>query len=208
MRKPRSTYRSCSDLPLHNFIQVLIHDKKEMLYNRPNKAWYKSADLQSIWDDIFLEYIEESGDSKSKGMLQLLMDISVISNKLEIIQNCVTLLSNVSDVKDYQPTINVLKTFGFRYQFTNETLYHDLNKTVKSARSLIIQRDQLKSQLSDVNKNESEKATEKDYFVHLANISESIGFAINPKETTVMQYIGYLSRFNLKIEQNERTVNT
>lgn len=208
MRKPRSTYKSCSDLPLHNFIQVLIHDKKEMLYNRPNKAWYKSADLQKIWDDIFLEYIEESGDSKSKGMLQLLMDISVISNKLEIIQNCVTLLSNVSDVKDYQPTINVLKTFGFRYQFTNETLYSDLNRTVKSARSLIIQRDQLKSQLSDVNKNESEKATEKDFSVHLANLSESIGFAIKSKEITVMEYIGYLKVYNLKIEQNERTVNT
>lgn len=205
MRKPRSTYKSCSDLPLYNFIQILVHDNKEMLYNRPNKAWYKQADLQQIWDDIFLEYIEESGDSKSQGILQLLMDINVISNKLDIIQNCIKLLASVTDVSEYQPTIGILKTFGFRYEYSNESLISDLNRVVKSSRSLIIQRDQFKSQLEDLNKNESGKATEKDYFVHLANLSESLGFAINPKETTVMQYIGYVSMYNLKIEQNERT---
>lgn len=202
MRKSRSTYKSCSDLPLYNFIQVLVNDDKEMLYNRPNKAWYKQADLDAIWDKIFLEYIEESGDSRSKTVLELMKDISVVSNKLNIIQNCINLLASITDVKDYQPTIETLRKYGFRYEFSNETLVNDLNKVVKSARQLIIKREELNNELSAINKTEESKATEKDFYVHLANISEHF---INPKETTVMQYIGYLTKFNQKIEQNERT---
>lgn len=207
MRTIRPTFKSCSDLPLHNFIQILIHDDKSWLYSRPNKAWYKPADLINLWDEIFLEYIELSNDDRSRAVLELQKEIETLSNKLLIIQQSVTLLSNIDDVAGYLPTIAILKTYGFNYQFTNETLINDLRKTVKSAKQIIILRDQFKSELNEINKNEQEKATEKDFYVHLANISETMGFAVDPKNTTVMQYIGYLDRFNVKIK-HERTANT
>lgn len=206
MRKARSTYKSCSDLPLYNFIQILVYDDKNLLYNRPKKPWHKAADLDSIWDSIFMQYIEESKDDRSKAVLELMKEISFISNKLEIIQQCVNLLANVPSVDGYEKTISILKTYGFQYQFTNETIIKDLQRTVKSAKQIIIERDQLKTQLSEINKNEQERATEKDFSVHLANISSALHLTIDPKSTTVMQYIGYLEVFNAKV--NERTANT
>lgn len=207
MRTDRPTFKSCSDLPLEIFIQILVHDDKSLLYSRPNKPWYKPVYLQELWDSIFMEYIELSNDDRSKAILELQKEIATLSHKLFIIQQSVTLLSQIQDVSGYQLTIGILKTYGFNYKFTNETLINDLRKTVKSAKQLIIKRDQFKSELEDINKNEQEKATEKDFYVHLANISEAMGFAVDPKNTTVMQYIGYLDRFNVKIK-HERTANT
>lgn len=207
MRKPRSTYKSCSDLPLYNFIQILVHDNKELLYNRPNKAWYKSADLETIWDGIFMEYIELCEDKRSKAVLELMKEITIVNNKIEITQNCINLLSRINDVEDYQPAINILRSYGFMYSFKNESLLEDLQKTAKSAKILIFERDELRAQLNEINKNDQEKATEKDFSVHLANIESTTNITIRPKEHTVMDYIGFLQVFNVKMN-HERTVNT
>src|SRR6478736_5037048 len=145
MRTSRPTFKSCSDLPLEIFIQILVHDDKTLIYSRPNKPWYKPVDLQELWDSIFLEYIELSNDDRSRAVLELQKEIATLSHKLFIIQEAVTLLSQIEDVAGYQPTISILKTYGFNYQFKNETLINDLRKTVKSAKQLIIKRDQFKS---------------------------------------------------------------
>lgn len=207
MRKKRSTYKSCSDLLLYNFIQILVHDNKELLYNRPNKAWYKAADLETIWDGIFMEYIELCEDKRSKAVLELMKEITIVNNKIEITQNCINLLSRINDVEDYQPAINILRSYGFMYSFNNESLLEDLQKTAKSAKRLIFERDELRAQLNEINKNDQEKATEKDFSVHLANIESTTNITIRPKEHTVMDYIGFLQVFNVKMN-HERTVNT
>lgn len=203
MLKIRQTYTSCSTLPLSVFIQVLINNRTDLLYTDKKTAWNKPADLGAIWDALFLEYTELSNDTRSIHVLSLMRDIAVINGKLTIIQNIVMLLATEPDLKDFQKSINILKTYGYRYNYSPETLINDLQRVVSSAKTLVIERDELQSDLNKLNENDTEKANEKDFYVNLANLSEIVGFAINPNDTTVMQYCGYLEIQRLKSKSNE-----
>lgn len=206
-RKIRKTYQSCSDLPLNVFINILVDDKKELLYIEPKTAWNKPADLSEIWDKIFIEYTELSNDDRSVLVLNLMRNISVLENKIFIIQNALLLLSTVTDLNQYQDSVNILRTYGFHYQFTENSLLDDLKRCASAAKKFVIEKQELKQQLEKLNNSEQEKATQKDFYVHLANLSQSVGFAIKT-DITVMEYCGYLEIHRLQSKSDERGVNT
>lgn len=202
---PIKHYTSCEDLPLFNWIKLLTTGKLVFLHAESKKTWHKVPDLSEVWESIFNEYTELSKDESSNHVLSMIKNITVINNKLDIIQACVNLLAQSVDIDQLQPTIQVLKDFGFRYSYSKETLQQDLKRTVSSAKTLIIQRSQFEKDYEKFSEKQ-EKATEKDYYMLIAQLEKFRGVAIDIKKTNVLSYISYVEQYNNSLK-NERTAN-
>lgn len=203
--KKRAYYSSCEDLPLFNWVKLVVTGDVEWLFSEPLKKWHKPTDLTLIWEKIFTEYTELTNDVKANHVLSMIKGITVINNKLQIIQSAINLLAKARPMENYQPIIKMLKEFGFRYSFTEETIFEDLKRTASSAKRMVITRDQLQKDYETFG-NSDQKATEKDYYLMIAELSKFLGFPIDAKKTTVLSYISYVEQYHNSIK-HERAAN-
>jgi len=199
---PRKHYTSCEDLPLYNWIKLITSDDLKYLWSERKKGWHKETDLKHVWESIFEEYTTLTNDKSSNHVLSMVRNITVINNKLEIIQACVNLLSVSIDLDAMAPTIQVLKDFGFRFKYSKETLHEDLKRTVSSAKTLIIQRSQLEKEYQTFS-DKNEKASEKDYYNMVTQLSRFIHSEIDIRKTTVMSYISYVEQYNNSLKDGK-----
>lgn len=200
MIKIRKTYNSCSELPLYNFIKIVVTDDKNWLYSEPKRLWHKSADLDNIWENIFNEYSELSQDKQGQAVLGMIKNLTVLNGKIWVIEQYLSLLTSVSkigDVKNYQTAINDLKSMGFNFQWLNITLDEDISKTRSSMKRIVLERNEAAQEWQNTNQNEQKSATENDYDSLLGELSKFQGYYIDKKLITVAEFISYINRFNL-----------
>lgn len=203
----RKHYTSCEDLPLYNWIKLVVTNNAEWLYSEPKKPWHKSNDISSIWEKIFEEYSELSADKSADHVLSMVKGITVINNKLAVIQAAINLLAYARPLSDYQPTIQLLKDYGFRFSYSEETIIKDLQLTASSAKTMVIQRQQLEKDYENYESKQS-KSTEKDYYNLIAQLSKFLGFPIDAKKTTVYSYISYVEQYKNSIQKDgKRAIN-
>lgn len=198
-------YTSCETLPLYNWIKLLVTSDLKYLYVSRPMFYHNHSKAAEVWENIFNEYTELTNDEKTNQVLSLIKGITVINNKLEIVQSAINLLAIARPLSDYQATIKLLKDFGFNYRFNDQTISDDLKRTASSAKRMIIQRKQMESDYEKVNSG-TEKATEKDYYNMLTQLSKFLGFHVDAKKTNVLQYISYVEQFNNSLK-DERAIN-
>lgn len=191
MIRARKTYTSCSDLPLYNFIKIVVHDDLNWLYSEDKSILTHSIDLQPVWETIFAEYTTISNNTQSKHVFALTKEIALINNKLFIIQNTVNYLAKVYDVR----LCDMLRRMGFRYKFTPETLEKDLKLTVSSAKSMVIRMQEAEADYNKLN-NSDKKVTEDDFYGLVREIARFNGFPIDAKRTTVTEFVSDIKAFN------------
>lgn len=193
------TYTSCSDLPLYNFIKIVVFNDLEQLYVSKLKIFHKKVDLISLWDKIFDEYSQLSDNTQSGHMLELLKSIKEIEFKLNIISSCLQVLSNCVkhnlNVIDYQLTIDTLKSYGFYHEYSNLTLLEDIKHIISGSKTLNIELADLIEEYKKIDTAKESAATEKDFIDEVALISSFHKIQINTKQISVMEYISYLSLF-------------
>jgi len=191
MISARKTYKTCSELPLFNFIKIVVHDDLSWLYSERKSLLNRNIDLQPLWGDIFAEYTAISNNTQSKHVFALTKEITVINNKLFIIQSAVNYLS-----KNYDKRLcDMLRKMGFMYPFTKESLQNDLKLTISSAKRLVIRKQEAEDDYSKLNTSDK-KVTEDDFYGLVTQISRFVAFRINPKETTVTEFVKYINAFN------------
>jgi hypothetical protein len=188
---PRKTYLSCSELPLFNFIKIVVNDDTSYLYSEPKKPWNKPVDLPALWEGIFNEYSALSGNKQNAHILSLIKEITVLNNKLLIIQEAVSYLSHTFDVR----LCNMLRGMGFLFQYNPDSMMNDLKLTISSAKRIIIQKQQAEKEFSALDQDKS-KVTEKDYNALLTQLSKYMKFKIDPKQTSVLDFVNYIEAFN------------
>lgn len=187
----RKVYRSCSDLPLYNFIKIAVTGDLSWIYSETKKPWHRNIDEQSAWESLFAEYNELSGNQNSEHIYVLARLITSLNNKLRIVHSAVNVLSEKYDKR----LCDMLVKMGFRHQFTSDTLIQDLMLTLSNAKSMLIKKQEAEREYEELNK-DSQKATEKDYNALIAQLSKYMQFRIDPKKTSVLDFINYIQAFN------------
>lgn len=193
MMRERQTYRTCSELPLYNFIKIVVHDDLSWLYAERKSLFSRNIELQPIWADIFSEYTTISANTRSKHVFALTKEITVINNKLMIIQNAVNFLSQNYDKR----ICDMLRRMGFMYQFTPESMDKDLKLTVSSAKRLLIRKKEAEADYENASSGD-QATTEDDFYGLIRQLSRFNGYHIDPKKTTVTEFVKDINAFNIE----------
>jgi len=188
----RSIYRSCSELPLFNFIKIVVRGEMEYLYSEPAHRNKSEVELSEVWETIFDEYNELSGNKSSDHILNLIKQVTVINGKLFVITSAVSILENSYS----EAMIGVLRRHGFRYSYTPESMQRDLKLTLSSAKKLVIQRQEAERELGELNKSSDGEVKEEDFYKLLRQLSKFNGFHIDAKTTTVLEFLKDIELFN------------
>lgn len=196
----RKTFKNCSELPLFNFVRVLTREDYSCLIS-DSSSWRLKPNLHDAWDSIFMEYTELSQDKQGNHIFHLIKDLKVLENKINLIQFCIDTLAKGSDLSKLKPTIDTLKTLaGVSFPFTEETLFHDLNRTAKASKRFVIQYEETLSEYKKLSKSEQAKATEMDFMDHITYIKETLGISFDIRNISVMEYVSLTKRVKEKSE--------
>lgn len=191
-------YKSCSELPLNRFIDVLVSgDVKRLVVF----GIYKPSYLKKLWDDIFEEYISMTRDTSHAHMLTMMREYGVLSNKVDIVREVVNLLK----IRHHDGLVQVLRNMGFNYKFTEKTLKKDLENVVSKAKLWVFRANKVLKQLNDQPKNSTVQRSDFDEI--LAELSAFQGYHIQPDKITVSQYVSALNRFKKHVEDGKRRKN-
>lgn len=198
----RKTYTSCDDLPLYNFIRIVVDNDLSQLYSEPAKFIHKQADLAAIWEDIFNEYNQLTNNTQSVHIFHLIKDITVLGSKIDIINQIVNCLMNAKDIADYQPLIDILNEYGCAHiKITNDNKEEALKRCISICKRFAVQQLKLNADYDKLNENNSNKVTTQDFLNSVAVLSKHLGFQIPLHSTTVSLYISYINL--LKAANNE-----
>ena len=188
-------YKSCSELPLHNFIKVMVTENLNYLLKH---GYANKKQLRQTWDSITQEYIEISGDKSQLAILTVVKEVTVLQNKVIIIQAIVDHLS-----KFYNKELtDMLRTYGFMYKYDPndaEAYFADLKRTVSASKPLVARLREKQQALQQM-RGPDKKVTESEYDTYLAELSHFQGYHIKAKEHTVSQFIAIVNNYKKDIE--------
>lgn len=185
-------YSSCDELPLYNFIKLATGaGMKWLMINPKSKV---PADIQEIWTGILEEYSALCGDQKTAYMLSLSKGIAVLANKLSVIHSLVDTLTDNGHSKEL---CEVLTEMGFRHPYTPDSITEDLKRVLKAAKMLHFQLIEVQQEQSNLNASDnSADSTEADFYTQILHLSKFLGYKIDPKVTSVMEFAITVDQFN------------
>lgn len=196
----RKTFASCADLPMYNFIKLVVLNDLNWLYSEPKRWYLRNVDLSDLWTNIFDEYTELSSDKQGNHILEVMKDITRINGDLFIINSIVDLLRSASkngeNISEYEPSLNILRGYGFYFEYLNVTILEDCNKVLNSAKTMLIELKDAQIEYDKINTSDNSKATEKDYYDTMGELSKFQGHYIDTKLISVIDFISLISRFN------------
>lgn len=190
----RKTYNSCEELPLANFIKIVVDNDLSQLFKEPAKFIHKQPDLKAIWEAIFEEYNELTNSAQSRQIFSLIKDITVLQNRIQIVNDCISVIMGASDLSGYEPTINILKSYGCNFEFTNENKREQCEKAITVCKRYLRELMEREQEYSELNKDDGKKVTTQDFYNSIAMLSKAMGFPIDLHNTTVSLYISYINQ--------------
>lgn len=179
-------YADCDELPLFNFIKIVVTGDYRWLWKNKDKT--DGTDLKDVWTNITEEYNECSGNLSYKSQLALSKQLTFINNKLVIIQAVVDFLM----VEYNKDLCDLLRSMGFVYKYDPADLYKDLKLTISSAKRLVVSLREAEIELNAMEEKQ-EKPSESNYLILIAQLSKFLGFKIPSKKTSVKEFVSYLS---------------
>ena len=183
-------------MPLDRFIKIIITGNARHLVKF---GYATKRSLKDTWDSVFSEYMELLKDNSHKHTLNIVREYNVLSGKIEIVQAVVDTLSIIR----HDGLINVLRKMGFRYRFTEASMNTDLMAVVAKAKTWAMR---VRSLGEEINKRSLEKSdiTSNDFDDILIEISAFQGYQIDPKKTTVSEYVSLINRFKKHAEDGKQ----
>lgn len=202
--RTRPTYTSCDDLPLANFIKIVCTGELSHLYSEPARFIHRNAPLADIWERIFNEYNELTNNTQSKHIFNLIKEITVLGNRINIVNDCVRLLSEVRDISEYQPMIDILNGYGCSHiVITNENRATTLPRCITVCKRFLQQLNATEGEYTELSKDDGKKVTPQDFYSMIAVISRFMnGKDIDLHKTTVSLYISYINLMKANPENN------
>lgn len=181
-------YKSCSELPLYNFIKILVFNDLSYLIIKG-----KPRNLHALWNDIFEEYVKLTGDEKQSELLMLYKETAFLSNKIFLVQSIVYSL-RIQYSKELQ---DMLIKQGFRIDLNVK----DLSSYQKKLDNVLTQLKKVQSDLDrrkeEIKKHDTgEKVSESYYDEVLSELSKFQGYRLNSKEISVSEFVSIRNRYN------------
>lgn len=189
-------YQDCSEIPLYNWIKLAVTANHKWLI----KSGKTEDDLSEAYEAIFTEYTSLVKDVRSTQELRLKIAITSLANRIDQVKLCVSHLRFERDEK----LIEILRNdLGF-YRLAYDDLDKDLNLTETLMRTDTIKFEQKKQQYEKMVGDVSDSGNgEVDFYEQVQVLSKWLGFSINPKNTSLMQYIVYLNALKLEIKNSQ-----
>lgn len=192
-------HKSCDTLPLSNFIDILISGNLKRLIVF---GWAKPKTLGSVWDKIFQDYTEMTQDSNHKHLLSTVKEYTQLINKIEIVQMLITSLAK----RRHLGIIQALKKFGFHHPFTPKSMESDIKLVIAKVKSWVFRANKLYEELNKP-ENTQNQLKRSDFSDLLAELGNFQGYHIDPRKTTVSEYVAVLNRFKKHIEDGKSRKN-
>lgn len=189
----RKTYNNCDDLPMYNFIKVLTTDNFKWLLCDKD-WWLLKPDMEEVWERLFMDYTERINDPSTERIRVMIKRITLLQFNINNCEVAIDLLTRVSNLEVYQPTIDALKsTLGVYGAFTEATLEKDLKACMGKVKAMRMQLKNEQSNYRELSKDEEQKASEADFTAQIVVLEKYFGIPIDLRKISVAKYISYLS---------------
>lgn len=149
--------------------------------------------LTIAWNSVFLEYCDLAPNNNTIYTVQLTREIAHLESKINIIQAIIDRLS-VSYISEL---CDILRDYGFYYEFTPETMFADLQAVVGEAKMFVVQKGVKEGELKRLNdgQQKGEATTEAQYDEILSELSKFQGYHLKSKDLTVSEFCGIFNRY-------------
>lgn len=192
----RKTFSGCNDLPLYNFIKIVVFNETKWLYSEKKTSInrnLKETHLQAIWETIYSEYTNISNNPQSGQIMALISEITNLNISIEFIG----VLCDHLELYRSEELIAILRTYGFMYPFSENSMESDIKLTRSSAKRMMIKKMDAEKEYIKLNKTEKE-VTEVEFNGIIAQLSKFMSFRIDPKIATVMDFVNYMECLRLE----------
>ena len=146
------------------------------------------------WESVYSEYTEMSGSSSTNKSLDLAIQITYLTNRINIIQSLVQRLY----MRRNDEVIALLVEMGMFFSY--DDLNADLDRVLIKLKGEELLLNMANAEYKELGLNEGEKATEFDWYNILSELAKFQGYAVNPKQTTVTEYCALEKRFRAHID--------
>jgi hypothetical protein len=195
-------YTDLSDLPLYNWIETAVSGNLKWLV----KSGPIPDDLEAHYSELLAEYQSLVKDAKSSNDHSLKVTYALLANRIDHVNIALNALRMGRDAD----IIRILQTphpdgLGFE-RLTYDDLEKDIKLTENFLRMDMVKLNQAKAQLEKIFKTagDTDGVNSKGMFYEqITSLSKWLQFGINPKETSVIQYISYLNALMDEVKRNE-----
>lgn len=183
----KQVYASCSELPLWNFIKIVITGDLTYLGDGTPEQ------LQEAWANIFMEYCDIFPSKNSIYVCQLTSEIEHLRTKLEVIQAIIDALS----IQYIPDLVLELIDYGFNYPFTPETMLEDLQGVIAESKMFVVQKGVKEGEYKRfLESQKGDPAKESDYDEILSELSKFQGYHLKSKDLSVSEFVAIFNRYN------------
>lgn len=202
---PIKLYTSITDLPLRNFIEVLVDGN----YARLIRSGYPGEiEIKEAWTKIMAEYSDQEGTHENKLWLNLMKDVAILETTLVQINTLVEILQQVY----YEPfcqRLNSLLYTSFTFNPDQPEEYQKLLKgCLNRSKSLKIDLDLKRLNITAIEEkaqNEGAPYTREYFQSILITVSDHAKYHITDS-ITVFEFCERIKRFNNYCEQVKQTL--
>lgn len=184
-----SSYTSCFDLPLYNFIQITLTNDLHWLVISGNPD-----NLAELWSEILGEYSDISETPEMVQAFKLKKKIKFLSNKIDF----VNILLNRLSLGKNTGVIELLVEQGFTFTF--DDLPTDIERSRKRLSNDTAKLRMALADYASLVKEDGDIATLQSWEDELFELSKYRGFAIDKHKTTVSEFVAIRKSFKAYVE--------
>jgi ribosomal protein S6 len=207
MLDENTLYTTLSDLPLYNWVEIATTSNLKWLIKSGSDI--SEAELSETYDLLLAEYQSLIKDTKAAHEHNLRVTYAKLANRIDHITIAVTALREHGRDESLILILQTPQPHGLGFErLTYDDLERDLKLTENYLKMDIVKLEQAKNQLEKMVKTASvEGGNAKGMFYEqIGALSKWLQFGINPRETSVMQYIAYLNMLDAEIRANRNRV--
>ncbi len=194
-------YTTLSDLPLYNWIELATGKDLKWLIKSGEPT---EDELTEIYDQLLAEYQSLVKDTKSAIEHNLKVTYAKLANRIDHI----TIAVNALRIERDEDIIRILQTpqpkgLGFE-RLKYDDLARDLTLTENYLKMDIVKFEQAKNQLEKMVKTASVEGVNSkgQFYESVVSLSKWVGYGINPKLTSVLEYVSLLNMLDVEIRAN------
>lgn len=172
------------------FIRCIIYQDYRTL--KKSKGFIKMSKLKAAWDELFLQYIQQTGDSKNVILFNSVKEYQSLTTKIKVIYDCIEILSMVYS-KDVAILIGKVG-YPFNHTDVKSNEYQKRLASISSqAKRLVFEATKAKNAIDSFEENAgSETIKESDFDEMFLIMSKNQGYQMNAKNTTVSELISLI----------------
>jgi hypothetical protein len=196
-------YSSIAELPLRNFINVLVDDN---IYALLIDGEADLITLQEAWSEILQEYQQSIGDSEHQMYTLLYKELKLLEIDYTIVTELVPVLQLVYRQKFADELNKILET-SFEFDWDNQEKYQqELQRCLNRNKAIKIQLELKRKEFEEIekkNKYEHKKPSREYFLSVLINLSNYAKYQITDQITTFefCQRVKQLNQYLTSLEK-------